>query len=186
MVVTRAIEPAWRRRWVLKMAILTVISVSVLRRLLAMFVVPRSLRHLPKVSTLAWFWSVLCGESADVRMRLLMPAMAKHGLCLKYLMGSWTVGVGDPILLQQILKDVDAFPKYTSKTLDPNLILTNKAPNIGNANDDDWRRQRRVANPAFHRAMPVKVFGKIARIMIQTINTAHPDGRIDAADYMRR
>lgn len=75
-------------------------------------VVPRPLRHLPKVSTIGWFLSVIKGESYDTRIKkLVLPMMDKHGLCLKYIMGRWLVAVGDPVLLQQILKDVETYPK---------------------------------------------------------------------------
>lgn len=77
-----------------------------------MMVVPKHLAHIPKVSSLPWFWSILKGESHDVRMKkLMLPTINEYGLCLKYILGRWTVTVGDPILLQVLLKDVYTFPK---------------------------------------------------------------------------
>jgi hypothetical protein len=76
------------------------------------FVVPKELSHIPKVNTVGWFWSVLTGESNDTRIKkLMLPMMNEHGLCLKYIMGRWVLTVGDPILLQQLLKDVETYPK---------------------------------------------------------------------------
>ncbi|RCI04939.1 cytochrome P450-dit2 [Rhizopus stolonifer] len=150
------------------------------------FVVPKALRHLPKVNTLSWFWSVIKGESHDVRVKkLMMPHMNEHGLCLKYILGRWTLTVGDPILLQKLLKDIDTYPKEQI-SMDPDLILTNQEPNMGNANHKDWRRQRGVANPVFHRAMPLDTFGQIASRMFKSMETQYPDGKVDVADYMRR
>lgn len=57
---------------------------------------------------------------------------------------------------------------------------------MGNAGYKDWRRQRSVANPVFHRAMPVETFGQIALRMFQSMDKLNPDGKIDAADYTRR
>lgn len=151
------------------------------------FVVPRNLRHLPKVSTVEWFLSVLRGESSDVRSeRLVLPLIQKHGLCLKYMIGRWTVTVGDPVLLQAMLKDVETFPKAQHINLDPDLILTNKEANMGNANNLDWRRQRRVANPIFHRALPVETFGQMASRMFAAMVAYGNNGIIDAADFMKR
>ncbi|KAG1316786.1 hypothetical protein G6F62_013282 [Rhizopus arrhizus] len=74
--------------------------------------VPKQLQHIPKVNTLQWFWSVLIGESHDVRVkRLVLPIMNKYGLCLKYVMGNWTLTVADPHYLQMLLKDMKSFPK---------------------------------------------------------------------------
>ena len=82
--------------------------------------VPYQLWHIPRVNTIDWFWSSMKGESADVRSeRLLMPLMNEHGLCTKYMMGRWTVTIGDPILLQQMLKDSKTFPKEVNASLDP-------------------------------------------------------------------
>lgn len=57
---------------------------------------------------------------------------------------------------------------------------------MGNASYKDWRRQRSVANPVFHRAMPIETFGQIATGMFESMDKYHPDGVVDAADYMRR
>ncbi|GAA5805405.1 hypothetical protein HPULCUR_010921 [Helicostylum pulchrum] len=150
------------------------------------FVVPSELAHIPKVNTIGWFWSVVMGESYDKRMqRLMLPIMNEHGLCLKYIMGRRNLTVGDPELLQILLKDVDTYPKE-QVTMSPDLILTNQEPNMGNANYKDWRRQRSVANPVFHRAMPVEIFGQIAARMFDKMDSQHVDGQVDVADYMRR
>ena len=56
---------------------------------------------------------------------------------------------------------------------------------MGNSGYSDWRRQRRVANPVFHRAMPIQVFGNIVATMFSAIDADEsPD--VDFADYMRR
>ncbi|KAI9487371.1 MAG: hypothetical protein EXX96DRAFT_75205, partial [Benjaminiella poitrasii] len=82
-------------------------------------VVPKHLRHIPKVSTIPWLLSILRGDSHDVRVKkLMLPLMNQHGLCLKYIMGRWVLTVGDPRLLQLLLKDVYTYPKE-QVTMDP-------------------------------------------------------------------
>ncbi|CEG83885.1 hypothetical protein RMATCC62417_17751 [Rhizopus microsporus] len=156
------------------------------RKLVQAIIVPKHLRHIPKVSTLQWLWSVVIGESHDVRTRrLMLPLMNKHGLCLKYVMGTWALTVADPVYLQMLLKDIETFPKL-QVTMDPDLILTNKEPNMGNASVAVWKRQRSVANPAFHRAMPVETFAQVVLRMFESIDKHDPDGVIDAVSYMKR
>ncbi|ORE01264.1 cytochrome P450 [Rhizopus microsporus var. microsporus] len=151
------------------------------RKLVQAIIVPKHLRHIPKVNTLQWFWSVVIGESHDVRTRrLMLPLMNKHGLCLKYVMGTWALTVADPVYLQMLLKDIEMFPKLQD------LILTNNEPNMGNASVAVWKRQRSVANPAFHRAMPVETFAQVVLRMFESIDKHHPDGVIDAVSYMKR
>ncbi|KAI8969265.1 hypothetical protein BDF20DRAFT_801870, partial [Mycotypha africana] len=56
----------------------------VVRSLWKALVVPKHLRHIPKVNSLRWFWSIMIGESHDVRIKkLMLPLIAEHGLCLK-------------------------------------------------------------------------------------------------------
>lgn len=89
------------------------------------FVVPKHLAHIPKVNSLPWFWSILKGESHDVRMKkLMLPTINQYGLCLKYILGRWTLTVGDPILLQILLKDVYTYPKEKI-SMDPVSIHLN-------------------------------------------------------------
>lgn len=65
--------------------------------------------------------------------------------------------------------------------------MTNQGSNLGTASYKDWRRQRGVVNPVFHRAMPVETFGNIVLRMFNKIDSnCYPDGQIDMADYTRR
>lgn len=93
--------------------ILSVLSTSYLvKTFWRALVVPKELAHIPKVDTIGWFWSVITGESNDTRIqKLMLPLMNQYGLCLKYIMGRWVLTVGDPHLLQQLLKDVETYPK---------------------------------------------------------------------------
>lgn len=57
---------------------------------------------------------------------------------------------------------------------------------MGNANGQDWKRQRNVANPVFHRAMPIEVFGQITKRMFESMDKLDNDDIVDMADYMKR
>lgn len=55
---------------------------------------------------------------------------------------------------------------------------------MGLVNGNEWKLQRKVANPAFHRSMPVKLFGeltvemfKVMETMGETINFSNMMGR---------
>ncbi|KAG1139925.1 hypothetical protein G6F37_008607 [Rhizopus arrhizus] len=172
------------RLYVLLASILT--SSILYQKLSNAIFVPKQLQHIPKVNTLQWFWSVLIGESHDVRVkRLVLPIMNKYGLCLKYVMGNWTLTVADPHYLQMLLKDVKSFPKI-QVAMDPDLILTNQAPSLSNCSMDDWKRQRSIANPIFQRAMPVETFGNVVLKLFRSVDTLNQDGVIDIADYAKR
>lgn len=70
---------------------------------------------------------------------------------------------------------VDLFPKATdseenkafSKTLVSRFI---GGPNIVLLGGTRWKKQRMVANPAFHRAMPVQLFGNLTLDLFKVLD----------------
>lgn len=103
---------AAQKRYYVTILISLVGSSCFLKVFWRVFVVPKELRHIPRVHALSWFWSIIRGDSHDIRTKkLMLPLMNQYGLCLKYILGRWTLTVGDPILLQTLLKDVETYPK---------------------------------------------------------------------------
>lgn len=47
-----------------------------------------------------------------------------------------------------------------------------------------WKSQRMLANPAFRRSMPVKLFGNLALELFKSMDTM--DGNIEITDLMER
>jgi hypothetical protein len=110
---------ATQKRYYLAFLVSLLGSSCLLKTFWHVFVVPKELRHIPRVHTLLWFWSIVRGDSHDVRTKkLMMPLMNQYGLCLKYILGRWTLTVGDPTLLQALLKDIETYPKE-QVTMDP-------------------------------------------------------------------
>jgi cytochrome P450 len=57
----------------------------------------------------------------------------------------------------------------------PNILFTNGA---------EWKSQRMVANPAFRRSMPVKLFGKLTVELFETMETM--GDTVNFSDLMER
>jgi cholesterol 24(S)-hydroxylase len=53
-----------------------------------------------------------------------------------------------------------------------------------NLNGEHWRDQRKIANPAFHRSMPVEMFGKLTQKMFGVMDTM--EKTVDVVDLMER
>jgi cytochrome P450 len=56
--------------------------------------------------------------------------------------------------------------------------------NVAMLNGQAWKTQRMVANPAFHRSMPVKLFGKLAQDLFAAMESM--DEVVDFTDLMQR
>jgi cytochrome P450 len=57
-------------------------------------------------------------------------------------------------------------------------------PNMVFLNGHEWKSQRKMANPAFHRSMPVKLFGELTVEMFKVMETMGET--IDFSDMMER
>lgn len=69
------------------------------------------------------------------------------------------------------MNELDLFPKVVpqdghKETLQGKFI---GGPNMLVLNGHEWKAQRKVANPAFHRSMPVKMFGKLTQQMFEVM-----------------
>ncbi|KAJ2964741.1 hypothetical protein NQZ79_g397 [Umbelopsis isabellina] len=133
--------------------------------------IPKKLQHIPAVPFWAYMRSVLSGRSTDGRLSLIYPVLAKSpsGVYLKPNRGGWSVGVVGP----QALKTV--------------FIRKAGSHNILALNGTEWKKHRMIANPAFHRHMPVKLFGSLCERLMKKFEV-EGDGlsNVDVPAMMQR
>jgi cytochrome P450 len=58
-------------------------------------------------------------------------------------------------------------------------------PSIVNVNGQEWKSQRKVASPAFHRSMPIQLFANLTMALFSEMEKSNTD-RIDISDLMER
>lgn len=80
----------------------------------------------------------------------------------------------------------DLFPKYPVTDGVENTLLTKfiTGENMIMAEGARWKSQRKVANPAFRRSMPVKLFGQLTQEMFVAMESM--DEIINVTDLMQR
>ncbi|KAG2181485.1 hypothetical protein INT44_008298 [Umbelopsis vinacea] len=165
------------RKSILGYAATAALSYYVGRTVYNIFIPPRKLRHIPRASSSAMILSMMKGSSPSERAReIVMPIIEEHGICLKYQLGKWTVIIADYDELKPFLKNINTFPKKLMVFSTDFDIASH--PNILGTNNEVWKRQRKAANPAFHRSMPIATFGGVMETMfktIQTDNIQYPD-----------
>ncbi|KAI7882939.1 cytochrome P450 [Lichtheimia hyalospora FSU 10163] len=57
---------------------------------------------------------------------------------------------------------------------------------IASLNGHEWKEHRKVANPAFHRSMPIKIFGGVTHKLFKVMDDQLQNGTIDFHDMMER
>jgi cytochrome P450 len=81
---------------------------------------------------------------------------------------------------------LDLFPKFNGEMLTKSSLGYRFAarPNIALLNGEHWKSQRKIANPAFHRSMPVQLFGKLAEDLFDEMDKMK--SRVEVTDLMAR
>ncbi|KAI8381241.1 cytochrome P450 [Radiomyces spectabilis] len=139
---------------------------------------PPQLRHLPYISYFDLIKSILMGESVfELRQRKVLPIIDKaNGLYLQPMRSGWTLFSTNPGANKAILTQPDRIQKKQG-LFGSKFSLVGRwlgGNNLATLEGEHWRRHRRVANPAFHRTMPIKLFGQLAEKMFLAIDTAEP------------
>ncbi|PHZ09308.1 cytochrome P450 [Rhizopus microsporus ATCC 52813] len=139
------------------------------------FRVPKKLRHIPAVSAYAMIKSALRGQSrVDCEMELLLPVSHKgNGIYLRKAT-VWTAHITDPAAAKQFLKRTDVFPKAGQLTnaLGKRALVTKflGQDNIFLTSGHQWKKQRALMNPVFHRSMPIKAIDEGVKALFSVID----------------
>ncbi|KAI9472014.1 MAG: cytochrome P450 [Benjaminiella poitrasii] len=152
---------------------------------------PKRLRHIPYYGLYETLKSALTKETYwDESYRAVLPQInspSSNGIYLKFSPMGWEVRVANPEDAKYIFFKHDKFPKAELFANAGRETLISKffgGPNIVFLNGEHWKSQRMVANPAFRRSMPVKLFGELTLDLFKTIEES--DGLVDFADLMER
>lgn len=85
-----------------------------------------------------------------------------------------------------LMNYVELFPKAGEEILHEDSLNAKfiGGPNIVLLNGHEWKNQRKIANPAFRRSMPVKLFGKLTQELFKSMETM--GDTVNVSDLMER
>lgn len=143
------------------------IALITLQRIFSYFRAPKKLRHITSIPFFAMAKSHYNREPPHSRFkRLIYPAISKNGgLYVSKIPFDWTVHIASPIAAKHVLMKAESNPKSHDflDMMGPNspFVQFLGYDTVGIANGQDWKRQRKVLNPAFHRSMPIKTMASV-------------------------
>ncbi|KAJ3366631.1 hypothetical protein GGF32_003275 [Allomyces javanicus] len=155
---------------------------------------PRALRHLPRAPVAVYLRWMLKGGGFLVLNDAIMRAVREDALhkgliasmddtprvYLRWFVGVWIVTVSNPDDTKTVFLNHELYEKGRI-----NLGYARQffGYNVAGAQTPDWKRQRKVVNPAFRRGWATSFFGDPARHLI-----AHWDAlsAIDPSQWMQR
>ncbi|KAG2175882.1 hypothetical protein INT44_000360 [Umbelopsis vinacea] len=135
------------------------------------------------------FRSLMASENdLDRTNKLVLPRWEEtNGIISFWGQFGWTVRVNNPEAVRTIMYKTDIFPKTSIfDDLKYKGLLTKflGERNMVSTNAHEWRKRRKIANPAFHRSMPVKTFSVLTSRMFEQIEKA--DGPVDVQNLLQR
>ncbi|KAG2187286.1 hypothetical protein INT44_004971 [Umbelopsis vinacea] len=154
--------------------------------------VPKNLRHIPAVPFWPYMRSLLSGEGIDIRTRkIILPVLAKspNGLYLRPNQRGWSVGVAAPLAMKTLFLRIGDYPKDQQplKNEDSLAFKFIGGENIIALNGPVWKKHRMIANPAFHRSMPVKLFGRLSeKMMLQFEKEGDGLENVNVPNFLQR
>ncbi|KAI8140565.1 cytochrome P450 [Fennellomyces sp. T-0311] len=136
---------------------------------------PQRLRHIPQASFFPYIRSFFRLRSYDeTALEITLPAAlkSKQGLYVAFDINGWTVHITRPEAAKKVFYKPDLFPKRTGSGEGRETLFGRFAmgPSVLFLNGAHWKAQRMVINPAFHRAMPVELFGQLTQKLFAEID----------------
>ncbi|ORX92456.1 cytochrome P450 [Basidiobolus meristosporus CBS 931.73] len=146
---------------------------------------PPALRSLPSVSLWQYLLATLASLDNSERFdKLTVPVLNKKGIGRQFIFGRWMVTVSNPDYAKTIFMKADTFPKIQLSKEQPNTLRSKLSQvNILSANDEEWKKHRRVANPAFHRSWATAAFGELVSKLIVQIGKTQ--GSVPVTELMQ-
>ncbi|KAJ9066372.1 hypothetical protein DSO57_1010116 [Entomophthora muscae] len=123
---------------------------------------PDELKHLPAISLWQCLISLLRAEPYDVLFeRIKRPVLERAGVARLWIQGKWGIVISDAKDVKEVLLKPDMFLKRRKEDPNTKVMLLRRTlgfTNIAISDGEDWRCHRRVASPAFKKALSPLAF----------------------------
>ncbi|KAI8143746.1 cytochrome P450 [Fennellomyces sp. T-0311] len=137
---------------------------------------PRHLRHIPHVEFWKFIGNFLAKRPFDEVVNEVIMPVAKNsesGLYIRFDKDGWSVHITRPEAAKKFLLKTNIFEKTNIMIERENTLInrfSNGRRNILVLTGRAWKHQRMIANPAFHRSMPIDLFGNLTVKLFKTMD----------------
>ena len=161
----------------------TVISISaaVTVSLLANYVYrlltvpPKQFSGLPCITYVDILKSIFRGDRIyDQKKCLVLPLLDKaNGVFVEPTHVGWQIRSTNPVINKFILNDSELFPKAENMFGRKGSLIYRflGGKHVGSLEGSEWRRHRKIINPAFHTALPINTFGQLSQKLFKMMET---------------
>ncbi|KAI9255830.1 cytochrome P450 [Helicostylum pulchrum] len=127
----------------------------------------KNLRNLPRITYIDLLKSIMKGEGIyERKKRLIIPLLDKaEGLYLEPSHVGWQLRSTNPKHSKLLLADMELTPKDEDIFGSGGSLICKflGGKNVGTVEGEEWKRHRKITNPAFHNALPVNIFSRLTQ-----------------------
>ncbi|CAO3601125.1 unnamed protein product [Absidia cylindrospora] len=139
---------------------------------------PHQLRHIPHVNYFKFLlMSVVQKQPLGVISKALsIPLLDGNAMYLKPERLGWTVHVATPEAAKEFFIKTDIYAKADTFATQRDTLFHDFVgqKNILFAHDkNEWKKHRKLVNPAFHKSKPVKLFGTLGHKVFKVVDEAN-------------
>ncbi|KAI8093091.1 cytochrome P-450 cyp509A1 [Halteromyces radiatus] len=162
------------------------------RKVYHITVPPKNLRHIPHIKFIDTVKSFAINKlSTSDNFKQINSSIVRdsNGIYVSWDREGWMVTVANPEAVKQVFMKSDIFPKLDVDNFPGSLgSRFISSSNILQVNGQEWKKHRKLANPAFHRSMPVKFFGEKSQELFNYLNKENPGDSfiVDVGNIMER
>ncbi|KAL7314552.1 hypothetical protein PS15m_006108 [Mucor circinelloides] len=136
---------------------------------------PKQFRGLPCITYIDLIKSILRGDRIyDQRRKLALPLLDKaNGVFVEPSHVGWQIRSTNPTINKAILNDSESFPKADDMFGREGSLVCKfiGGKHVGSLEGAEWRRHRKIINPAFHKALPISTFGQLSEKAMKMMET---------------
>ncbi|CAO3624124.1 unnamed protein product [Cunninghamella echinulata] len=141
---------------------------------------PKHLRHLPYINKFTSIRRFIFDKwpTYKISKELVAPILKNpdNTMYLRNDKFGWVLHVVGSNAVKQVFMKSDVFPKLDQSAINTTIIY--KLLGVSNilfSDGQEWKKHRKIVNPAFHKSLPVKLFGEKSREWIAMLDETQPD-----------
>ncbi|KAI9290867.1 cytochrome P450 [Neoconidiobolus thromboides FSU 785] len=137
-----------------------------------LFEVPEHLKNVPQISFIEFILSFIKKDPIDVRhKKLIEPVIKEKEYGMIWQRGSWEMLIADAPSIKHVFNRTDIFLKKKEDAFTENQLGRKffGASNIVTNDNEEWKRHRRIINPAFKKTWPVEIFAKCTNELVEVL-----------------
>ncbi|KAI8342010.1 cytochrome P450 [Chlamydoabsidia padenii] len=153
---------------------------------------PKKLRHIPYINFFQYLYMMMIQRKplAEVSKALIVPLVsnpASQSIYLRPDRLGWMLHIANPVAAKKFFLKTDVFGKADLSAQKGSLLHDFLGENniLMATQKEEWKKHRKLVNPAFHKSKPVKLFATLGHKTFKVLDSSN-EQPVDIGRLMER